>query len=54
MYLPENAHVPSVLTPIMVHTLVTSLVNPIAVSVVTHVKIKSSPTVALSDDVVSV
>jgi hypothetical protein len=38
----------------MEHTVVISLLNAIRVSVVTHVKVKSSPTVALSDDVVSV
>jgi hypothetical protein len=38
----------------MIHTAVISLLNAIRVSVVTHVKVKSSPTVALSDDVVSV
>jgi hypothetical protein len=38
----------------MEHTSVSSLVNNIKVSVVTHVKVKSRPTVALSDDVVSV
>ena len=38
----------------MIHTVVESLVNTIRVPVVTHVKVKSSPTVALSDDVVSV
>ena len=38
----------------MVHTLVLNLLNLTTVSVVKHVKVKSSPTVALSDDVVSV
>jgi hypothetical protein len=38
----------------MVHTVVISLLNAIRVSVLTHVKVKSNPTVALSDDVVSV
>ena len=38
----------------MTHTLVPCLSNIIEVSVETHVKIKSSPTVALSVDVVSV
>jgi hypothetical protein len=38
----------------MKHTVVASLLNTIKVFVVTHVKVKSSPTVALSGDVVSV
>jgi hypothetical protein len=38
----------------MTHTNVLSLSNPIKVSVVTHVNVNSSPTVALSDDVVIV
>jgi len=38
----------------MVHTAVTSLMNDMTVSVVTNVNVKSRPTVALSDDVVSV
>jgi hypothetical protein len=38
----------------MIHTRLLSLLNIITVSVVTHVNVKSSPTVALSDDVVSV
>jgi hypothetical protein len=37
----------------MEHTSVLSLVNVIKVSVMTHVKVKSRPTVALFDDVVS-
>ena len=37
----------------MLHTRLLSLSNPIKVSVATHVNVKSSPTVALSDDVVS-
>jgi hypothetical protein len=54
MYSPLISHVPSALRPVMVHTLVLSLLNVITVSVVTHLKVKSSPIVALSDDVVSV
>jgi hypothetical protein len=50
----SNSHVPSVFLPAMKHTSFLFLVNIIKVSVVTHVNVKSSPTVALSDDVVSV
>jgi hypothetical protein len=53
MHLLYNSHVSSVLLPIMLHTRLLSLSNPIKVSVATHVNVKSSPTVALSDDVVS-
>jgi hypothetical protein len=38
----------------MKHTVVLSLLNKIKVYVVTHVKVKYRPTVALYDDVVSV
>jgi hypothetical protein len=38
----------------VVHAVVVYLVNAIKVSVVTHVNVKSRPTVALSDDVVTV
>jgi len=38
----------------MVHTVLLFLMNVIKVSVVTHMNVKFSPTVALSDDVVSV
>jgi hypothetical protein len=38
----------------VVHAVVVYLVNAIKVSVVTHVNVNSRPTVALSDDVVSV
>ena len=38
----------------MPHTRLLSLLNIMYVAVVTHVNVKSSPTVALSDDVVSV
>ena len=38
----------------MIHTVSLSLLNTITVLEETHVKVKSSPTVALSDDVVSV
>jgi hypothetical protein len=38
----------------MIHAVVVSLVNAIKDYVVTHVNVKSRPTVALSDDVVSV
>jgi hypothetical protein len=54
VYAPSNTHVPSVLPPVMKHTLVPSLSNVIEVSVETHVNVKSSPIVALSVDVVSV
>ena len=54
LYAPPNTHVPSILPPVMIHTLVVSFLNPMRVYVVTHVNVKSSPTVALSDDVVSV
>jgi hypothetical protein len=51
---PSNTHVPSVLLPEMKHTVVLSLLNNIKVYVVTHVKVKYRPIVALSDDIVSV
>jgi hypothetical protein len=38
----------------MIHTEAISLLNAKEVPVVTHLKVKSRPTVALSDDVVSV
>jgi hypothetical protein len=39
---------------ILKHTLALSLLNIITVSVVSHVKVKFSPTVTLSDEFVSV
>ena len=50
----SSTHASSVLPAVMVHTVSPFLVNSILVYVVTHVKVKSSPTVALSDDVVSI
>ena len=54
MYPPSNTHVPYVLLPEMKHTVVLSLLNNIKVHVVTHVKVKYRPIVALFDHIVSV
>ena len=51
---PLKPHVPSVLPPVTVHTVSVFLVNDITVCIVLHVKVKSSPAVAFSDDVDSV